>query len=137
MSKVGDGYVMSVYLSITSSLSPDAFDALSFPPSSFDRFSFAGSRPPDNALPLPPSSTVAAACSPGLGFNGVVIYLQHHFKTCTNFQILPKINTENLRQCRRFYNLRAVESRSRVSCKLLSHRHLASDHTFLTRYILR
>ena len=56
---------MSVYLSITSSLSPDACDALSFPPSSFDRFSFAGSRPPDNALPLPPSSTVAAACSSG------------------------------------------------------------------------
>ena len=65
MNKVWDGYVMSVYLSITSSLSPDAFDALSFPPSSFDRFNFAGSRPPDNALPLPPSSTVAAACSSG------------------------------------------------------------------------
>ena len=30
---------------------------------------------------------------PGLGFNGVVIGLQHHFKTCINFQNLPKISS--------------------------------------------
>ena len=63
----------------------------------------------------------------GLYFTGKGVFhfsidLQHHFKTCTNFQILPKINTENLRQCRRFYNLRAVESHSSVANNNLQYR---------------
>ena len=46
----------------------------------------------------------------GLGFNGVVIDLQHHFKTCTNFQILSKISSKIYVIVADLCHLRAVES---------------------------
>ena len=49
---------------------------------------------------------------PGLGFNGVVIDLQHHFKTYTNYQNLPKINTKICDNVLDFGQLRAIESQS-------------------------
>ena len=51
----------------------------------------------------------------GLGFNGVVIDLQHHFKTYTNYQNLPKINTKIWDNVLDFGQLRAVESQPRVT----------------------
>ena len=49
-------------------------------------------------------------CNNGLGFNGVVIDLQHHFQTCTNYQNLPKISTKIYDNCVDSAHLRAVES---------------------------
>ena len=52
-------------------------------------------------------------CNAGLGFNGVVIDLQHHFMICLNFQNLHKFRTEIYDIVVDFEQLRAVESRSR------------------------
>ena len=38
--------------------------------------------------------TYLLCANTGLGFNGVVIDLQHHFKTYPNFQNLPKFTTK-------------------------------------------
>ena len=46
---------------------------------------------------------------PGLGFNGVVIHLQHQ-KTDTNYQNLPNINTKIYDNVLDFGQLRAIES---------------------------
>ena len=45
-----------------------------------------------------------------MGFNGVVIDLQHHFETYPNYQNLPKISTEIYDNVVDFMQLRAVES---------------------------
>ena len=49
----------------------------------------------------------------GLGFNGVLIDLQHNFKTCTNFQNLPKISSKIYAIVADFCHLRAVEPHPR------------------------
>ena len=48
----------------------------------------------------------------GLGFNGVVIDLQHHFMICLNFQNLHKFRTEIYDIVAESAQLRAIESRS-------------------------
>ena len=47
---------------------------------------------------------------PGLGFNGVLIDLQHHFETYSNFLNLSKISTEIYDNVVDFTHLCAVES---------------------------
>ena len=51
----------------------------------------------------------------GLGFNGVVIDLQHHFMICLNIQSLYKFRTEIYDIVVDFKHLSAIESRSRVA----------------------
>ena len=52
----------------------------------------------------------------GLGFNGVVIDLQHHFMICLNFRNVYNFRTEIYDIVVDFEQLRAVESRSCVPC---------------------
>ena len=54
----------------------------------------------------------------GLGFNGVVIDLQHLFMICLNFQNLHKFRTEIYDIVVDFEQLCAVESRSCSFCRI-------------------